>query len=233
MVNSTKYGRLTILEEISKREKSGRIRKLARVRCDCGNVFVTRLYSITQGFSKSCGCLAIEILTKRTDGKKTKVKIGERFNYLIVLKEIPKKQESRRFLLLCDCGKETESNLDALKDGRKKSCGCYSVISRITHGLSRTSEYHAWKLMKARCYNPKNGSYPNYGVRGISVCSEWLEGFENFFKDMGFKPSPIHSIDRVDNDGNYCKENCKWSTPKEQYLNRRARSEWKTKSPLN
>jgi hypothetical protein len=93
----------------------------------------------------------------------------------------------------------------------------------VTHGDSKTSEHNTWSHIKARCYNKKNKSYPRYGGRGIKVCDRWLgsNGYVNFLADMGRKPSPEHSIERVWNDGDYCPENCKWALPQEQARNKR------------
>lgn len=93
------------------------------------------------------------------------------------------------------------------------------------HGLWEIHKYtaHSYSSMKARVLNKKHAQYKDYGGRGISICERWLEkpgGFKNFLNDMGERPKG-HSLDRIDNNGNYCKENCKWSTPKEQALNRR------------
>ena len=90
-----------------------------------------------------------------------------------------------------------------------------------THGMTNSPEFVAWKNMRNRCYDPTSISYPNYGGRGITVCERWRDSFENFYSDMGPKPSPKHSIDRKDNNGNYEPNNCRWSTKKEQALNKR------------
>jgi len=90
-----------------------------------------------------------------------------------------------------------------------------------THGQSKTAEYRAWHTMKQRCRNSNNPKWYNYGGRGITVCNRWLT-FENFIEDMGPKPSPQHSLDRIDNESGYRPDNCRWATQAEQRLNSRA-----------
>ena len=95
-------------------------------------------------------------------------------------------------------------------------------MSNNSHGMSKTPEYHAWSAMKDRCFNPNYQHYSNYGSRGITVCDRWLN-FKNFFADMGSRPTAEHSLDRINNDGDYCLDNCRSATKKEQANNRRNR----------
>ena len=109
-----------------------------------------------------------------------------------------------------------------LKSGQTKSCGCMTVNVRGTkHGMSGSSEYGTWRAIRSRCEKPEATSYLYYGGRGIKVCERWRESFENFFADMGLKPTPKHTIDRIDNSGNYEPGNCEWKLMAEQAINKR------------
>lgn len=151
---------------------------------------------------------------------------GQKFNYLTAIKYIDYDKNHRsRWLFKCDCG--NEKILDSLwvRKGNIKSCGCYNskvATERMTkHGMRQTKEYKTWCSMKRRCLVPKERSYKDYGGRGITVCKNWKDSFENFFKDMGYAPSPEYSIDRIDVNGNYEPSNCRWATDKQQRRNKR------------
>lgn len=107
------------------------------------------------------------------------------------------------------------------------SCGCYNAVKNKTHGGSRVDGgkparlYRIWRGMKQRCLNPKADRFPDWGGRGITICQQWIDDFAQFRADMGEPPSISHTLDRIDNDGNYEPANCKWSTRSEQQLNRR------------
>ena len=151
---------------------------------------------------------------------------GKRFHRVTVLEQYDINQHQKvTWECLCDCGAVFVCVGSSLRNGSTKSCGCYQRENtrkiHKTHGMCQSSEYIIWQNMKDRCHNPNNKSYDQYGMRGITVCDEWLSGFEGFYRDMGDRPSSKHSIDRIDNDGNYELGNCQWATSTEQARNKR------------
>lgn len=150
---------------------------------------------------------------------------GKRFNNLVVLKRAESAENGvARWECLCDCGNTAIARGGNLKSGAVKSCGCRRKIIKptLTHGMSKTPLYQVWAGIKRRCYFPKDASYKNYGGRGIKMCDSWKNSFVSFAewaKNNGYSDSL--SIERIDTNGDYCSENCKWIPFNEQQANRR------------
>lgn len=160
---------------------------------------------------------------------------GMRFGRLTVTGEAPNQifpngRQERRVRCTCDCGNEKITLVATLRAGNISSCGCYrrehSRAKSVKHDACRTPIYNIYRHMLNRCYNRNVERFPDYGGRGITVCDEWRGdgGFERWLAYVGERPSPQHSIDRIDTNGHYEPGNVRWALPLQQAMTRRRTS---------
>lgn len=155
---------------------------------------------------------------------------GSRFGRLTVERFAGIRKKRSYWAVRCECGNAGLATAITLNGGHTRSCGCLLSetnaarnIANATHGENghNSPEYRSWTAMKSRCNNPNATKYELWGGRGIEVCARWDASFEAFLEDMGRRPSPRHSLDRINSNGNYEPGNCRWATPEEQNRNRR------------
>ena len=209
-----RFGRLLVINRVP--HEYGQRGVFWNCKCDCGNTTVATSSNLMGGSVSSCGCY-------RDDLKNLIIGdiAGKKYKMLTAIEPTDKRVDgSVVWKCRCDCGNIVEISRHNLVEGHRISCGC--VKAGTTHGVSKYRIYRIYKGMKNRCYNTRLEAYSRYGARGIKLCDEWLLDFMSFYKwamDNGY--SDELTIDRIDNDRDYCPENCRWVSYKAQMNNKR------------
>jgi hypothetical protein len=214
-----RFGNLTVIDQI---QRSAGITYTCL--CNCGQTILLPKYVLKNRKYCSTNCSMLNA---------TQAKIGQKYGALTVLEIKAGKQninenlkEDRKYFVKCDCSQTLSVKISQLKKNIYGCLQCAIQKRNVVHGLARRNqkvpEYNVWNNMKRRCKDIKNIYYKNYGGRGITVCDRW-EKFENFYSDMGPRPTTKHELDRIDNDQGYSLANCHWVTKKENQENKTRR----------
>lgn len=210
-----KYKMLTVLGLSEERKYNS---KTWIVLCDCGNETFATTSQLRDSTKQSCGCFKKH---KRGDkGTAYTVAIGDVYGRLTVKSESYKPEGKQHYFCetVCSCGKDYLAASHTIVKGSVVSCGCKRETQNLSHGMSDKRPHKIYHHMRRRCTNPKEAGYAHYGERGITLCEEW-KTFTGFWNDMKEGYSDDLELDRIDCNGNYCKENCRWATHAMQAYN--------------
>jgi hypothetical protein len=207
------FHKWTVIKQIDS-EKPGRQYECL---CECGNIRIKAGTELRAGKGKQCAeCQYRQLYDPEKE-------IGKQYGKWTIIKFIDVHRKLLRFEAECDCGTKGIHTAADLRSEKSKQCAtCHNrenALNNTKHGRHKDKIYKVWSAITQRCNNPKSTAYKWYGGRGIKICKRWLK-FENFLEDMGEQPDGLE-IDRIDNDGDYEKSNCRWVTHKENSNNRR------------